>query len=402
MSERYVWILGGGVMQVPMVQEAHSRGYRVLLSDRDTHCACRGIADLFIELDVFDSDAHLRYAQSLSIKPQAIVVDAIDCGVTGALLADYYGLPTCGHVAASNAHDKVRMREKLGAEHPIYLSIPVGTNYNDARCMWVVMADDAEIPVYPCVVKPSDNCASRGVTVVKGPDGWEGALANAYAHNRHSPFILVEECLSGEEVATDWFIEHGVALYANGAKRVLGDFGIEVGHINPFIPDNEMAAQVTNAARKLGVTYGPFKVDFIHDMLYGWVILETACRLSGGFDHTHTCPLATGKDIVGAVLDVALGAPVNRARLTPRHSGFAAAYAPSFRAGKITAWQGLDQAYARPGVDYIIPRADKEIAPLVHCANRPLFVIAHGESEGSAWNNAVMGSECIVPIYEGI
>ena len=141
---------------------------------------------------------------------------------------------------------------------------------------------------------------------------------------------LIEEYLQVEcEVAFDFFVENGHLVLASSAYRIFekGKFGIELGHINPWKPPKELIALSKKVAEKLGVTFGPLKLDYIYDKRYGWILEECATRLSGGFDHMVTGKLI-GKDVTGVMLDVALGKPANPTKLVAKKDKFACAYAP--------------------------------------------------------------------------
>ena len=34
-KKEFVWVVAGGIMQVPIIKEAQSRGYKVVVSDRN-------------------------------------------------------------------------------------------------------------------------------------------------------------------------------------------------------------------------------------------------------------------------------------------------------------------------------------------------------------------------------
>ena len=60
--EGYFWVIGGGVLQVPVVEEAKRIGLRVIVSDGNPNCQCSELADVFWPVDIFDIDEHLRKA----------------------------------------------------------------------------------------------------------------------------------------------------------------------------------------------------------------------------------------------------------------------------------------------------------------------------------------------------
>ena len=55
-------IIGGELLQVPLVEEAHKMGFDTVVTDRDSNCPCRGIATVFAQIDTFDSAQHVKSA----------------------------------------------------------------------------------------------------------------------------------------------------------------------------------------------------------------------------------------------------------------------------------------------------------------------------------------------------
>jgi biotin carboxylase len=51
----------------------------------------------------------------------------------------------------------------------------------------------------------------------------------------------------------------------------------------------------------------------------GPVVIEVAARLSGGWFSTNQIPLATGVDLIGAAIKIALGEEVADSELTPKY-----------------------------------------------------------------------------------
>lgn len=189
--------------------------------------------------------------------------------------------------------------------------------------------------------------------------------------------------------------------WINGALRLFWKNrpGIEAGHFNPYRPDDTIIEQVQGAAEKLGVKFGSLKVDFMQDARYGWVIQEMATRSSGGFDSSYTAPLSTGKNVVGAILDVYLGRPIDPEKLTPKWHRIACCYAPILKPGKISGW--IIPAEAKQEAAHIFTN-DKggEIRPLESNADRALFVICQAGNREEALEKCLRIAEMVKPLYE--
>lgn len=397
----FVWVIGGGVLQIPVIKEAVNRGFRVIVSDALKTPAAASYASKCMQISTHDVEAHVEACRPFSGEIAAVVADGIDAGETAAAMREELGLPGDGREVARRVGNKDELRKCLGAEAPVFTVLPDWLYPSEVWAEWERVANNADVTHYPCVVKPVDNSATRGISIVRDVEDFAVAVPKAVRANKNGKFILVEQCLSGPEVAIDMLVYDNVPFYVNGAKRVFHStlFGIEIGHTNPYVPDDDAWPIAQMAARKLGVTQGPFKVDMIKDPKYGWVILETATRLSGGFDHTHTCPIATGKDVVGAVLDSALGLPLDMEKIAKKKDKYAACYAPVFESGDIDGWKNNGFTKVK-GIRWLIVRNNQCIEPLENCAARPLFIITEGDTEQQAWDIALEVASKIEPVYK--
>lgn len=396
----WVWLIGGSIMAVPTALEIKQRGYKLLVTDLDPDSPCRQLADRFELISVYDAQANLSLAKRLDFRPVAVLTAGTDAGVEVATVAAYFNLPGIHPQIAKQVRNKGMMRDIIKAEYPRFR---VGVTMDHFRG-W---------DIYPCGVKPVDAAGSKGFSVVCKEDELSPALVKARMANRGniSP-VLVEELLIPQnvipglqfdtaEIALDFLVYEGKVTWINGALRLFwkNKPGIEAGHFNPYCPDDSIIEQVQNAAGKLGVKFGSLKVDFMQDARYGWVIQEMATRSSGGFDSSYTAPLATGKNVVGAILDVYLGQPIDPEKLTPKRDRVACCYAPILKPGKIAGW--IKPTKALEEVAYIFTNdKDGEIKPLESNADRALFVICDAPTREEALEKCLRVAEQVKPLYE--
>ena len=61
----YIWIIGGGLMQVPVIEEVKKMGYMTIVSDADKDCVCASKADIFLNVDIFDVDGHVKASEGM-------------------------------------------------------------------------------------------------------------------------------------------------------------------------------------------------------------------------------------------------------------------------------------------------------------------------------------------------
>lgn len=399
----WVWLIGGSVIQMPMVAAIKARGLQVMVSDGNPNCRAAGLrqVDRFEPISTYDIEGHLRLARQLERPPRAVLTVGADVGPTVSALAAYFGLPGVARSVAEQVRHTGLMRAKLKLPHPAWLLMEV----DDDPAVWERFCRRNQVKPWPCVVKALNNCGSRGLSLVTSADELPAALRKAQAANREgAQGALVEEQLFGPEVALDFLVEEGEPVFANGAFRFFHRrdldgrplFGIEAGHVNPWQPPEEVLALCRLAAERLEVDQGPFKVDLIRDPRFGWCILECATRLSGGFDHSHTAALGPMRDVTGAMLAWALGEGVKREMLRPRRDWYAAAYAPRLRPGRIvTVRSPIRGVFGR-----MILTGDK-VRPLSDCSARNIFFFGTGATGFLALFEAVRLSRLVEFVYEG-
>ena len=397
---RYIWVVAGSQIQVPLIQEVRRRGYRALVTDGKAECIGRLYADRFEAVDTYDVVGHVELARQIRGEGEqitAILTAGADIGPTVSAVAEELGLPAAPYDVAVRCRDKTQMRVTLKAKHPMSVSCFYNPVY---KMPSISIAWDHGFGI-PLVVKPADNCGTRGITVLRGYDeeSFQQICAKAAAANKIAGRILIEELLHPVyEVATDSLVWEGKAHFANGVyrffRRRLG-FGLEAGHLNPLTPDDDLLAKIQDAATKLGVTWGPFKADFIKDRRYGWVLVECATRLSGAFDSSHAAPLATGRDVLGAMLDIALGLPLDKAKLEPKWQKWCFTYAPIYAPGPICGWK--DKSDGLPGIKNVFIRLSEEIPAMIDCAARPVFIQAVGDTWWQAMARATRVARVVQP-----
>lgn len=385
-SKPYVWLVGAGRLQEPICQAIQARGYAVLATDGAVDAYCASLVDKLVILDTYDVASHLAYAKTLTTPPSAVLTDAADVGPTVSALAEYFALPACSYQAASATRDKAQFRQLFKQTHPKHLVLPLTTDPETIDFLWREFALINYIQQFPAIVKPADNCASRGVTKVLNSQELVTAFRIAAARDRDATTVIIEECLFGPEFATDWLVVAGEVVLVNACARIFGEFGRELGHHNPWLPPVEILQLAGKAARALGVTEGPFKLDWLYDKRYGWLALEGATRWSGGFDHTHSAYYATGRRLCEVLLDYALGLPLDKNKLLYHWQRECAVYAPTIPVGyTINVPLELQAVAGQNMLHEIIVTRPGVINPEMSCADRPVFIITSSDSAHSAW-----------------
>lgn len=390
-------IIGGGLLQIPAVEAAHSLGLAALVTDRNPHAPAviRGhprneypVADASWAIDTYDVEAHLNTfvnpVETMGYNIRGVFTEGADVEVTVAAVANALGLPGISIEAAKNCKNKIRMRECFDR---VGLS-PVN---------WISMINPYLFKP-PCIIKPSDNCASRGTHIILDNQFTDAAVIDAIANSTDGRW-LIEELLEGPQQSVEiLFDSHGLCHWLNIVDRPFNGV-IELGHINPSnLPELDRIALfqlAERAAAAVGVHFGAFKCDTIWTK-DGPRILECTARLSGGFDCQYTTPMATGRNFIRAAMKIAIGRDDIEEDLQITKKRYAACWAAFPKPGIVRAIEerALGDATLGTAIAMRVKPGDV-IEPYEHCAGRPAFCIADSDTYESAIERAKAGAAAL-------
>ena len=277
------------------------------------------------------------------------------------------GLPGADPAAVEGCRDKRRQRAALARSG---VAVPA---HFPATTAQAAAAAASEIG-FPVVVKPADGSGSRGVRLCRDPaevhDHADGLLTRRH-DERGRPTIgavLVEEYVPGPEFSVETF---GTEIVGITAKHLgPSPWFVEYGHdfpanTDPAAPDPLLGATgcgeppsrgpgatgcgeapALDALEALGLGFGPAHTE-IRLGPHGPVVIEVNPRLAGG-RIPMLVRLATGIDLVGAAVDVAIGATGPLPPPGPGHASIRFLVAP--QAGRVRRTGGVADAAAVPGV----------------------------------------------------
>jgi biotin carboxylase len=297
-------LLGGGPMQMPVIDWAHKLGLAVVCFDGKADVPGREQADTFVVCDISDKDLCLAKAREVGdTRPvNGVLTVGTDFSTTVAWVAQGLGLPGIPFEVALRAKDKGLMRE-------CFAHAGVGS---PQFSVWT--RDHAPvIPTFgfPCVVKPADSMGARGVVLVHGDSELPAALDQAC---RFSPTGrgVVEQYIDGPEFSLDAIVENGVVHRLGLADRhiVFAPHFVEIGHSFPSAADpsdvEALWTEFERGIRAIGITRGAAKGD-VKLSRSGPKIGEIAARLSGGYMSGWTYPLSSGRSATLWAIEACLG-----------------------------------------------------------------------------------------------
>jgi len=349
-DKRGIMIIGGGMMQVPLIQAARRMGLRTVVTDYNRESPGFGLADIALEVSTRNIDFSVLAARRIAgqVPIHGVLTVGTDASRTVSAVAAALELPGIRYDVAERATDKIKMRECFKAH---------GVPSPDFQYVWT--REEARSAIerlgLPVVIKPADNMGARGVRMLESAEEVEEAFTGARRASV-SGMIIIEQFMQGHELSIDSLVWDGHVEITGIADRIIdgAPYFIERGHILPSaLPGADQQAAVSvmiQGIRALGIDVGAAKGD-IKMTPRGPMIGEIAARLSGGFMSGFTFPLATGIDLMSAALKIAMGEPPDG--LTPKFNRVAADRAITPEPGLVTRIAGLDKARTLPGVEKI-------------------------------------------------
>lgn len=301
----FIMVLGGGVMQVPAIQIAKEKGWKVAVADGNRAAPGSGLADIFLHIDLKDPHALTEAARELKREGlQGVFTAGTDFSTSVAWIAAECGFPGIPYQAACRAKNKALMREafcRAGVPSPDFVRISGGADCDEAFRRLS----------FPAVVKPVDNMGARGVKKIEGPEELREWFYSASGYST-SGEVLAEEYVPGPEFSLDAIVHGGRVDICGFADRHIrfSPYFVEMGHSMPArLPEKERQLVIDVFIRgieAIGISEGAAKGD-IKLTPRGAVVGEIAARLSGGYMSGWTYPYASGHEVTAAAMEVALG-----------------------------------------------------------------------------------------------
>lgn len=382
-------VISGGSEAIPGIQRAKAMGYRVVVSDQNPQAPGFAHADDQLIASTYDVAETLaaatRYHQTTGAI-DGVICMATDVPLTVASVAQALGLPGLSIETAQRAADKLLMKQRFVAQG---IATPWFAEVASAQHLVELVAERGS----DLVIKPVDSRGARGVLQLReltdlADLSWAFQQARSYSPSgrvmveqfQHGPQISTESILLKGQATTPGFIDRNYEHLHTFTPHI-----IENGGQQPSILATEQRQQVSElaeqAARAIGINSGIAKGDMVLTA-EGPKVIEVAARLSGGWMSSDQIPAATGVDIVGAAIKLALGEPFTLDDYQPTQCrGVAIRYffPPQ---GKLHAIHNLEEANALEGIyrlGFFVSPGD-QIGEVTNHTQRAGYVITLGDS----------------------
>ncbi|MFQ5643692.1 MAG: ATP-grasp domain-containing protein [Thiogranum sp.] len=283
---------------------------------------------------------------------------------------------------------RLSRRKDLARAHLALAGCPVPTHCLIALDQ-PLQAQMAGLP-WPCVIKPLNMSASRGVIRADDEAGFIAAcrrikpIISSAKDDFEATHVLVEDYIDGIEVAYEGYLHNGelttLALF-DKPDPLQGPYFEETIYVTPSQLDGATQAgikqRVARACSAYGLRTGPVHAELRIDKHDAW-ILEVAARTIGG-DCARILDSGMTFNLEELVIALAIGRPV-QARSPGKARGVM--MIPVRRGGILRRVEGIGAARSVPGVDKVdvIIREGNELVPLPEGNQYPGYIFARGDS----------------------
>lgn len=321
MFQKRILFLGGAYSQIPIIEEAKSRGWHVITCDYLPDNPGHKFADEYYNINTTDFDAVLNLAKDL--KPDYVVAYATDpAAPVAAYVTEQLGLP-------GNPYQCIRIL----AQKDLFRNFLNENGFNSPKGVIISKGDNATKKVksllFPFIIKPTDSSGSKGVNRIDNKQQVANAVQYALGFSRKKQTIA-EEFIDNEiaDLHGDGFVVNGEMVFS-----CLGDhiYNSESNPYNPtgtLWPSRQPAAlvkkindDVARIIKICGFQNGAINIEARINSLGQIFIMEIGPR-SGGHFVPQAIQYATGFNMVKAILDGLMGVKITVPNNSMKYSAY--------------------------------------------------------------------------------
>lgn len=352
-----ILVAGCGYWQVPLLRKAKEMGLTVVGMDPHPKCEGRKLCHQFYVGDVRSYENIYEIAKKEKVNG---IITGTDLGtVAVARVCEDLGLPTLSSRVIESVTFKDKMRKRL-QDNDLF-----------PPKFWTVDLKST-VPQFPCVVKPVDNCGSRGVSVVTSKSEYVAALKLAL-ENSFSRQAIVEEFMVGQEFSVEIFVHDSNIQVVGIADKIKSElpyrYDLEL-HYPARVPTKvreEIKAFAIEVVKSFKIDRGPVHLEVLYDKRPR--LIELAVRGCGAFVATQLLQAMTGFDYARAWIQIALGLK-NEESIRQSRNGRLIFFTTS--PGVVTRIEGLEEIRKRSDVLFadVTRSVGETIKPAVDTSGR--------------------------------
>ncbi|MCT7594814.1 ATP-grasp domain-containing protein [Aliarcobacter butzleri] len=324
--DKTLLILGGGPDQLPGVLKAKEMGIYTIVLDGNPDAHCKSYADEFYSVSIKHIEQIDVFIEKIiNRNVDGVIAFGVDIPFIIAYVANKlnvnYTVPLESAELSENKFISKEFMKKYNISIPKYSIV---NNINDIKKF-------VESYALPIVLKPVDNSASRGISLLYNLDNVEKYYEYALSQSLCKQ-VMIEKYLDGPQVSTESFVVDGKIYNIGFADRNYKDMEkflpniIENGGDLPSIFMSEkhklqLEKYLEIISKELNIKNGVIKGDIVihNDELY---IIEFALRLSGGNFSTIEIPESTGVDFLKIAIKLHLNIQIDEDELLIKENKF--------------------------------------------------------------------------------
>lgn len=337
-------VLGGNYSTISVVDYARELGFYVIVaSNTDPNGEAKRIADESIDLDVADYVSVVEYIKSNNI--DGVMTGASEFHILNMIrICKMANLPVYATEEQWNICQNKQSFKNLCREY----GVPCVQEFS--------VDDDPSTFDYPIIVKPTDGCSARGITVCQNTEDYKNAIEKALEYSNEKK-IIIEKFLEnkGTTMSVRYIAINGeLYLEAVGDRYVLeSKNGKALITAAAFYPSKytdfyikEVDEKVKTMFKGLGLKNGVLFMESIANNDGIW-FYEMGLRISGGMTYKiteQTNGINELKMLINYAATGKMCASNDIAKIDPHFNDyFSASIAIPLKEGCISSIQGLEK-----------------------------------------------------------
>lgn len=292
---RKIAIIGAAQGQLPICLKAKEMGIETHCFATENNAACKDYVDFFYPISILEMDKIVDVCKKINI--DGVVSNASDITAeVVAYIAEKLGLIGNPYKKYVELHDKFYVRTLTeyvdGLESPKYYKY-----------------EGVDLNVYPCVIKPCNGSAKKGVSFVSCKENLNDAIK--YAKEGSSSDILIEEFIEGKEISIECLSykgKHYIIQITDKDSSSAPHF-VELGHHQPAqLSDNlkeKLDKIIPEILSSIGYLNGASHIElkYTEDKIY---LIETNLRGGGDDISNKLVQMSSGIDYLRCMIEVAM------------------------------------------------------------------------------------------------
>lgn len=288
-------IIGASTGQLPLCLKARELGIETICFAWEQGAICKDYVDKFYPISVLEKEKILQICKTEDI--DGVVSNASDLlAEISSYISEKMSLNGNLYKNILNIRDKKYVRE-----------ISNKIKYLNPVREYLLTESIIE---FPCVVKPIQGAAKKGVSFVSD----RGDLEDAIKYTGESKDnILVEQYVDGREISAEvisYKKKHYILQLTDKDNTGAPHF-VELGHHQPSLVSNDVKGKlrliIPELLDKLGYENGASHIEFKIDKNDQLYLIEVNPRGGGDEISSRLVQLSTGYDYIKGIIEVALG-----------------------------------------------------------------------------------------------